>query len=96
MGYVLVALLGSACGVLLTWYLLIPIVTLVALGAGIAGAVKGHSLGSVLADTAILICILEASWIASVFIVAGLPYRKRTRTAGRMRNSTHKPSEHEG
>ena len=98
MEYVLVALLGAACGVLLTWYLLVPIVTLVALGAGVAGAVKGHPLGSVLADTAILVCILEASWIASVFVVAGLSHGKRTstRTADRTRSPTHTPSEHEG
>lgn len=98
MAYVLIALLGAACGVLLTWYLLIPIVTLVAVAAGVAGAIKGHPIGTVLADTAIFICILEASWIASVFVVARLPHRQRrsAEATDQARRSTHEPSEHEG
>lgn len=98
MSYVLVALLGAACGVLLTWYLLIPVVTLIALTAGIAGALKGEPLGTVLANTALLVCILEASWIATVFVVARLARRRerRTRISEPTRCQRHEPSEHEG
>lgn len=77
MTYLLAALLGVACGTLLTWYLLIPVVTLVAVGAGVAGAVKGHSFGAVLTDTALMICILEVSWVVSVFAVVRLRGKKR-------------------
>jgi phosphate/sulfate permease len=70
MAYLLIALLGAACGVLLTWYLLIPIVTIVAVAAGVAGAVKGQPFGDVLTDTALIVSTLEASWLASAFAAA--------------------------
>ena len=97
-GYVLIALLGAACGVLLTWYLLIPVVTVIALAAGVAGAMNGQPLGTVLSNTALLVCILEASWIATVFAVARVTYRrdKRTRSSDPPRCQRQKPSEHEG
>jgi hypothetical protein len=97
MAYVLIALLGAACGVLLTWYLLIPVVTLVAVAAGVAGAIKGHPFGSVLVDTTSFVCILEASWITSVFVVARLPDRrsKSTEQLDQARGPAREPSEHE-
>lgn len=96
MGFGLIALLGVACGVLLTWYLLVPVVTLVAIAAGVAGAVNGHSLGDVLANTALLVCILEASWIATVFAVARTAYRRNQRLRASEPTRRHQPSEHEG
>ena len=89
----LIALVGVACGVLLTWCLLIPVVTVVAVAAGVAGAIKGQPLGTVLADTAVLVCVLEASWIATVLAVARTA-RRRHRTSDSTRR--HQPSEHEG
>lgn len=98
MGYVLIALLGVACGVLLTWYLLVPIVTLVAVAAGVAGALRGQPLGEVLSDTVVMVCILEASWIATVFVVARRTHRRagRSRISDPARRPSQEPSEREG
>ena len=38
MSYVLVALLGAACGVFASWTMLVPIVGVVAIASGVAGA----------------------------------------------------------
>ena len=98
MAYLVIALLGAACGALLSWYLLIPVVTLVAIAAGVAGAVKGHSFGGVLLDSALMVCVLEVSWLASVFTAARLVCRKAAskKQADRTTNQEHRPTEYEG
>ena len=97
MEYLLIALLGAACGLFSTWYLLIPIVTIVAVAVGVAGAIERHSFGSVLADAALVVCSLEASWLASAFAFARLACRKekpKGRT-DRPRDRTRRPPEYE-
>jgi phosphate/sulfate permease len=98
MAYLVIALLGAACGALLSWYLLIPVVTLVAIAAGVAGAIKGHSLGGVLLDSALMVCVLEVSWLASVFAAARLVHRKAKfePRAERSTDREHRPPEYEG
>ena len=98
MAYLLIALLGAACGTLLSWYLLIPIVSIVALATGMAGAVKGHSFGEVLIDTALMVSVLEMSWLATVLTAARLIHRgaKSKKRAAQSTDRDHRRSEYEG
>ncbi len=98
MAYLLIALLGAACGTLLSWYLLIPIVTMIALATGVAGAVNGHSFSEVLIDTALMVFVLEISWLATVLTAARLIHRgaKPKKRADRPTDRDHRRSEYEG
>ena len=98
MAYLVIALLGAACGALLSWYLLIPVVTFVAIAAGVSGAIKGHSFGGVLLDAALMVCVLEVSWLASVLGTARLVHRKTKpeERASRLTDQKHRPREYEG
>ncbi|WP_147940758.1 hypothetical protein [Methylobacterium sp. WL64] len=79
MVHLLIALLGATCGVLLNWYVLIPIVTAIALASGVAGAINGYTFSDMLADTVLKVCVLEASWLASVCIIARMIQRRPDR-----------------
>lgn len=98
MAYLLIALLGAACGTLLSWYMLIPIVSIVALATGMAGAVKGQSFGEVLIDTALMVFALEMSWLVTVLTTARLIRRgaKPKKRADRPKVQGQRRSEFEG
>jgi len=89
MGYLLIALLGAACGLLLNWYVLIPIVAVIAAATGVAGAINGYTLGDMLTGAVLKVCVLEASWFASVCIMTRVIQQKPDqpdRQAGRDRD----------
>ena len=72
MSYILVAFLGTACGVFASWQMLLLVVAVVALAAGVAGAIHHLSLLQVVAQTVVLLFILEAAWLFSVLALNAL------------------------
>ena len=69
MSYVVVAILGSVSGVVLAWHFLVPIVAVLAVTIGVTGALNARPAMTIAEETALVVCLLEGSWIASAYAV---------------------------
>lgn len=67
MSYLVVAILGSVSGAFLAWPFLVPIVSILAVTIGVTGALTAQPAITIVEKTALVVCILEASWIASAY-----------------------------
>ena len=69
MSYVVVAILGSVSGAVLAWHFLVPIVAILAVTIGVTGALNAQPAMLIAEKTALVVCLLEGSWIASAYAI---------------------------
>ena len=85
MSYLVVAILGSVSGAFLAWHFLVPIVSVLAVTIGVTGALNAQPAITIVERTALVVCILEASWIASAYatdwVIRTFPGRSGDRDA---------------
>ena len=67
MSYIVVAVLGSVSGAVLAWHFLVPIVAVLAVTIGVTGALNAQPAMIIAEKTALVVCLLEGSWIASAY-----------------------------